>query len=188
MWESKNAPAICVSWNDAMEFCRKLTERFRGRSPKLPRVQGGQPQGVAPTYRLPTEAEWEYACRAGSTTKYCFGDDESRLGEYAWYIQNSNWRAHPVAQKKPNAWGLYDMHGNVWEWCQDWYHKDYYSNSPVHDPKGPRAGDCRVFRSSPWNLNAQVCRSSVRCSFLADAVGVDYGLGFRVCACVKALP
>lgn len=96
-------PVTNVSWHDAQEFCKRLSER------------------TGDTYRLPTEAEWEYACRAGSTGKWCFGDDESQLDEYAWYYDNSSGTVHPVAQKKPNAWGLYDMHGNVWEWCQDEY-------------------------------------------------------------------
>ena len=96
-------PVEKVSWEDAVAFCRKLSEK-EGR-----------------TYRLPTEAEWEYACRAGSQTKWSFGDDDSALKEYAWYLDNADSTTHPVAQKKPNAWGLYDMHGNVWEWCQDWY-------------------------------------------------------------------
>lgn len=109
-------PVELVSWPDAMEFCRKLSQKENQE------------------YRLPTEAEWEYACRAGSSTKWCFGDDESLLVDYAWYKKNDNGSTHAVGQKRPNAWGLYDMHGNVWEWCADWYDKDYYAKSAPHDP------------------------------------------------------
>jgi eukaryotic-like serine/threonine-protein kinase len=117
-------PVETVSWQDAMTFCERLSalpaERSAGR-----------------VYRLPTEAEWEYACRAGSTTIYSFGDSEGSLGDYAWYDSNSGSKTHPVGQKRPNAWGLYDMHGNVWEWCSDWYDGSYYASSPVDDPTGP---------------------------------------------------
>jgi formylglycine-generating enzyme required for sulfatase activity len=112
-----NNPVENVSWNDVQEFIRKLNAK----------------EGTT-AYRLPTEAEWEYACRAGSTTKYCFGNDKSQLGQYAWYEKNSDNKTHPVGQLQANAWGLYDMHGNVWEWCEDWYGEDYYSSSPSTDP------------------------------------------------------
>lgn len=103
---TEDRPVERVSWHDVQEFIRKLNEIY-------------EDDGIE--FRLPTEAEWEYACRAGTTTAYCFGDDPERLDEYAWYSNNSGGRTHRVAQKKPNAWGLYDMHGNVWEWCQDEY-------------------------------------------------------------------
>ena len=124
-------PVESVSWDDAVEFCRRLSE--------LPEEkQAGR------LYRLPTEAEWEYACRAGSTTRYYFGDDQSLLSEYAWFDDNSHRRTHPVGEKKPNSWGLYDMHGNNFEWCSDWYDMDYYANSPTEDPAGPATGSGRV--------------------------------------------
>ena len=129
--------------------------------------------------RLPTEAEWEYACRAGSTTKWCFGDSESQLGDYAWCGANSSGTTHPVGQKTPNAWGLYDMHGNVDEWCSDWYHGDYYAESPSADPTGPSSGLGRVLRGGSWFMHAGGCRSAYRDDCLPE-LG-SHGLGFRVC-------
>jgi formylglycine-generating enzyme required for sulfatase activity len=156
-------PVEQVSWEDATEFIKKLNglseERTAGRF-----------------YRLPTESEWEYACRAGSSTAYCFGEDEARLGEYAWYGANSGSKTHPVGQKAPNAWGLYDMHGNVWEWCSDWY-GDYPSGS-VRDPKGPSTGSYRVSRGGSWSLGAAHCRSANRCWIGPSLRYSD--LGFRL--------
>ena len=100
----QDCPVEQVSWDDAQEFLAKLN--------RIEEID---------TYRLPTEAEWEYACRAESTGRFCFGDDEAGLKDYAWYNNNSAGKTQPVGQLKPNAWGLYDMHGNVWEWCRDWY-------------------------------------------------------------------
>jgi len=124
-------PVENVSWDDCQKFHDKLNAKAGG--------QGGK-------FVLPTEAQWEYACRAGSTTKYCFGDDASKLGEYAWFVANSGWKPHPVGEKKPNAWGLCDMHGNVWEWCQDWQRP--YTVEEVTDPSGPASGFSRVFRGN----------------------------------------
>jgi len=137
-----NCPVESVSWDDAQEFIRKLNQ-----------VEGTE------KYRLPTEAEWEYACKAGSTTRYYFGDDEAKLGEYAWYDKNSDNKTHPVGQKKPNGWRLHDMHGNVWEWCQDWYGE--YPGS-VTDPKGPYSGDGRVLRGGSWINLEWTIRSAYR--------------------------
>ena len=154
-----DCPVDHVSWNDVQEFIRKLNQ-----------------QEGSDVYRLPTEAEWEYACRAGSTTRFCYGDDEKRLGEYAWFEENSDGRTHPVGQKKPNAWGLYDMHGNVWEWCQDWYGE--YPHGPVIDPKGPSKGSGRVLRgASAFNASWNV-RSALRTNDPPDFRG---GVaGFRI--------
>ena len=127
---------------------------------------------------MPTEAQWEYACRAGSKTRYCFGDDESKLGEYAWYDENSDDKTHPVGEKKPNAWGLYDMHGNVWEWCQDRWRHGYYKESPVDDPTGAATGSFRVFRGGSWYYPAGYCRSAYRGS-VEPRDGCD-NLGLRV--------
>jgi formylglycine-generating enzyme required for sulfatase activity len=146
-WQDDDRPVERVSWDDVAEFCSKLSalpeERQSGR-----------------VYRLPTEAEWEYACRAGSTTKYSFGDDESRLSEYGWYDDNSLSQTHPVGKKKPNAWGLYDMHGNAWEWCNDWYSD--YPKGAVANPQGPSGASYRVNRGGSWYDAAKICRSASR--------------------------
>jgi formylglycine-generating enzyme required for sulfatase activity len=137
-------PVETVSWEDAVTFCRKLS------------------QATGKTYTLPSEAQWEYACRAGSTAKWCFGSDERQLGEYAWHDANSNYQTHRVGQKRWNAWGLYDMHGNVWEWCQDWYH-DSYSGSPTDGSSWETpTGRFRVIRGGYWFFRAANCRSAGR--------------------------
>jgi formylglycine-generating enzyme required for sulfatase activity len=113
-------------------------------------------------------------CRAGSTGKYCFGDADATLGEYAWFDGNSGSKTHPVGEKKPNAWGLYDMHGNVWEWYADWHDVNYYGQSPADDPLGPSSGSSRVLRGGCWSLNASYCRSASRLN--SDAPFHFYGL------------
>ena len=161
-------PVHRVSWNDAVEFCRRLSE--------LPAEKA-----AGNVYRLPTEAEWEYACRAGTTTKYSFGDDESDLGDHAWFLENflenSGTNTHPVGRKGPNAWGLYGMHGNVLEWCQDWY-GDYPSGS-VTDPSGAKSGSDRVFRGGSWSMTPEHCRSATR--FGGFPWYRNGYFGFRVC-------
>jgi formylglycine-generating enzyme required for sulfatase activity len=158
-FKGDNRPVEQVSWNDAKEFFRKLSQR------------------TGKTFTLPTEAQWEYACRAGTTTRYSFGDDAGRLGEYAWYIGNSDSQTHPVGQKKPNAWGLYDMHGNVWEWCLDDWHGNY-NGAPVDGSRwGDGTGSYRVIRGGGWNPSAGYCRSACR---LRHAPGIRWHLnGFR---------
>ena len=128
------------------------------------------------TFRLPTEAEWEFACRAGAQTAYFFGQESNRLGDYAWFKDNASRSTQPVASKKPNAWGLYDMHGNVWEWCTDWYGE--YPSGTVTDPRGPARGSSRVLRGGCGGSFSQYCRA-------ADRGGNDpdnplHHLGFRV--------
>ncbi len=145
-FKGANYPVENVSWNDCQHFLTRLNER----------AGDGRRE-----FRLPTEAQWEYACRAGTTTRYSFGDDADPLGRYAWYRENSRKSSRPVGRKHPNAWGLYDMHGNVWEWCADWYESGYYRNSPVHDPVG-RWGSSRVFRGGSWDDAAEDCRSATR--------------------------
>ena len=140
-----NNPVERVSWNDSQSFISRLNKLDHDYA-----------------YRLPTEAEWEYASRAGSNTTYSYGNDSAQLKEYAWYVYDSNDRTHPVGQKQPNAWGLYDMHGNVWEWCQDWFDRDYYENSPNTDPQGPASGYSRILRGGSWSHDADICRSANR--------------------------
>ena len=123
------------------EDCQKFLDKLNG----LP-AAGGK-------FQLPSEAQWEYACRAGTKTRYFFGDDDSKLGENAWFASNANSKSHPVGEKKPNAWRLYDMHGNVWEWCQDWFSDKYYAASPTDDPTGPATGTSRVLRGGSWDTS-----------------------------------
>ena len=146
-FKAPKSPVEQVTWDDCQQFFDKLNRRQGNPTEK---------------FRLPTEAQWEYACRAGSRSRYCFGDGEDQLGQYAWYDKNSGNKTHPVGDKKPNAWGLYDMHGNVWEWCQDWYDGSYYGTSPTDDPAGPAMGWGRVIRGSSWDHPAEHCRSARR--------------------------
>ncbi len=157
----KNNPVECVSWNDAQEFCQRLS------------------QETGKKYQLPSEAQWEYGCRAGSTTAYYFGDNESQLGKYAWYRDNSGGKTHPVGQKKPNQWGLYDMHGNVWEWCEDNWHSNY-EGAPTDDSAWIRkTSNIFVVRGGSWNDNPYNCRSAYR-SYDDRRSDDNYNVGFRV--------
>ncbi|MFA4987330.1 MAG: SUMF1/EgtB/PvdO family nonheme iron enzyme [Candidatus Brocadiia bacterium] len=168
-YKGDNLPVDQASWDDATEFLRQLTESERKK--------GNLPQGME--YRLPTEAEWEYCCRAGSVTEYFFGDDAKMLADYAWFDVNSGDTTHPVGKKKPNAWGLHDMHGNVWEWCYDWYGDKYPPEADHHsDPMGPATGQDRVLRGGSFGNTAGYCRSARRCWNTPNSR--DYNLGFRV--------
>jgi formylglycine-generating enzyme required for sulfatase activity len=160
--EGPDYPATYVDWDDAVEFCRKLSQQ----------------EGVE--YRLPSEAQWEYVCRAGTTTAYGFGDDVSKLGQYAWFSENARKigeeYAHPVGQKLPNSWGLYDTHGNVWEWCHDWLRP--YEKDAVSDPTGPDRGATRVKRGGSFDDAAHAARSGLRSSRTPDHR--NHYIGFRV--------
>jgi len=204
---SDDLPVESVSWLDAVSFCNKMSEKDK-RTPFY-RINGtidvqvsqfiALHKDVADVggngYRLPSEAEWEYACRAGSATLFPFGDDAGKLGEHAWYSSNSQSKTHQVGQKSPNAWGLYDLLGNVWEWCADWYDYKYYASSPAADPPGPSrawdrvirggswdasAGPDRVIRGGSWGGSAGRCRPAHRGRNVPEYR--DSGLGFRVAA------
>ncbi|MDB4810102.1 formylglycine-generating enzyme family protein [bacterium] len=163
-FKGSNHPVEQVSWEDAVKFCQKLSA--------LPAEKA-----AGHVYRLPTEAEWEYACRAGTTTEYSFGYAESQFPQYAWYADNADDKTHHVGGKKPNAWGLYDMHGNVWEWCQDWYGD--YPGQAVTNPSGPTFGSIRVYRGGSWSHAAGICRSASRSR--SGPSGRNGNRGFRVC-------
>ena len=162
-------PVETVSWEDVQQFLQKLN----ASKPNPPTGHGGPMR-----FALPTEAQWEYACRAGTTTAFCFGDNPSMLTQYAWSRGNSEGRPHPVGQKKPNAWGLFDMHGSLWEWCADMYGGDYYAQSPPYDPAGPTAGSHRVNRGGSWYYHPWLCRSAYR--GLEKPTSRGASLGFRV--------
>ena len=144
--EGADRPAEYISWNDIQTFIQRLNQAA-GDS----------------LYRLPTEAEWEYACRAGTTTPWSSGDDERLLRDYAWFIDNAGIQStHRVGTKRPNSWGLHDMHGNAWEWVQNWYSSTYYSDSPAVDPQGPDSGTERVMRGGDADYSAAGVRSAKR--------------------------
>jgi len=162
MFKAAKNPVEMVTWEDCQEFLKKLNGL-------------GKEQGQ---FRLPTEAEWEWACRAGTRTRFCFGDADGVLADYAWFDANSGGTTHPVGTKKPNAWGLFDMHGNVWEWCGDWYGEDYYAKSPRYDPTGPATGSERALRGGAWIIFPAYCRSSDRGG--STPANWVHNLGFRV--------
>jgi formylglycine-generating enzyme required for sulfatase activity len=159
-------PVVGVNWNDVTAFCQWI----------------GRKEGK--TYRLPTEAEWEYACRAGTTTRFVFDEATELLDAYAWHDKNCGGMTHPVGQKKPNGWGLYDMHGNVWEWCPDGYDAAYYGGSPVIDPMGAATALNRVTRGGGWKDPDDNCRSAHRFGHVPG--GRSTFLGFRVVAQVQS--
>jgi len=175
-------PVEQVSWLDAVQFSNKLSEK-EGKKPfyeidgKDIRVPDWNGQG----YRLPTEAEWEYACRANASTptRFSFGDNMAELGLHGWFDGNSQQRTHPVGQKRPNGFGLHDMHGNVWEWCWDWHGEGYYNQSAVDDPTGPAGAANRVHRGGSLCDNPRYCRSAFRLGGFPPG-GRNFNLGFRV--------
>lgn len=164
-FKSPQRPVEMVSWEDTVAFCKKVSEL------------------TGEKYRLPTEAEWEYACRGGSDTNYYWGSDRSQMPKHAWYGENSKIMTHDVGKKKPNNWGLYDMNGNVSEWCLDFYDKFYYSHGHAHDPLNEKGETFRVHRGGSWTSIRTMITSSERDS--NTEYYHYYNLGFRV---VKEIP
>lgn len=156
-------PVDRLSWDDCQEFIEKLQCQYLDKELKL-------------KFRLPTEAEWEYACRAGTTTRFYTGNTEADLGRAGWYAKNCDLKIHPGGGKDPNSWGLYDMHGNTWEWCQDWYGP--YPTDTVTNPKGPSKGYLRVVRGGQYLIRFEGCRSSER--FKDSPANHGYQIGFRL--------
>ena len=175
-----NLSVDTVSWVDAGKYCNLLSDRaglercYDETTWKCDFSKNG--------FRLPTEAEWEYACRAGTKTAYNFGNSPSNLGESAWFgnieIGNCDNIPHPVGSKKPNRWGLFDMHGSNWEWCNDWYDDNYYKSSPRQNPKGPQTGYMRVMRGGSWINNPEFLTSARRECYVPSLNYLD--IGFRV--------
>ena len=158
-FKGNDRPVEMVSWDECLEFIEKLNAK----------------EGTA-RYRLPTEAEWEYACRAGSPAGTCFEDEEDTLSKYAWFRDNAEEQSHPVGKLKPNAWNLYDMFGNVWEWCHDWYAE--YDNGPVTDPPGPELATLKVIRGGGRSSKSKDCGSAYRVCLNPERK--SHTIGFRL--------
>jgi formylglycine-generating enzyme required for sulfatase activity len=189
LWKGALNPVDQIRWPDAGAFCNARSQ-----------AEGLQPAYDTNTwacdfnadgYRLPTEAEYEYALRAATSTEYWFGNSPEDLKRHAWFKGNSPRGTHPVGEKPPNNWGLSDMVGNVWEWCNDWYQEDYYQHSPERDPRGPATGQNRVVRGGCWNSKPDYCRSAYRYYEMPAYTDICFAkdlhgqIGFR---CVKKQP
>jgi formylglycine-generating enzyme required for sulfatase activity len=167
----RNKPVERVRYEDAVGYCSAITKRETDAG-RLP---------ARYVYRLPTEAEWEFACRAGTTNLFSFGDDSALADQYAWTLENSDGTTHPVGLKRPNPWGLYDMHGNVWEWTLDWFIDYRTSGTPAQalvDPTGPPQGKFKVFRGGSWNHTVEMARCANR-FMMAPTNGINF-VGFRI--------
>ncbi len=185
-WKGERNPVEQVRWSDAVRFCNRRSE-LEGLKPCYD-LKTWKCDFSADGYRLPTEAEWEYACRAGTTSQYYFGTSPAKLGNYAWYDKNSGGRPRPVGQKLPNLWGLYDMSGNVWQWCNDFYKVDYYTGSPKQDPRGPDTGENKVVRGGAWRFGAESCRSGFRYNESQGYSDVCFGYDIYGFRCVRRAP
>jgi formylglycine-generating enzyme required for sulfatase activity len=185
-FKGADLPVEQVTWPQAARFCNARS-RCEGLQPAYNEDTGACDFKVN-GYRLPTEAEWEYACRAGTDTDYSFGGEARKLGDFGWFADNSAQKTHPVGQKKPNPWGLFDMHGNVAEWCQDVFDKGYYKASPEKNPRGPSEGNEYVLRGGSWKSSADALRSAYRLGEnpgFSDACLARDAIGFR---CVRKAP
>jgi len=161
-----NRPVEKVTFLEASAYCSTLSQRERAAG-RLPATF---------EYRLPYEAEWEYACRAGTTNLFSFGNETTAADQFAWTAENSDATTHPIGLKRPNPWGLHDMHGNVWEWCRDWY--EGYPAAPVTDPTGPANAKGKVFKGGGWNQNIEYARSANRFG-MSPSNGIHF-VGFRL--------
>ena len=185
-FKNPDSPVERASWVSAAQYCN-MRSSLEGFTPCYD-PQTYQCDFAADGYRLPTEAEWEYACRAGTTAPWSFGAGESQLAKHAWFKTNGEKTTHPVGQKDPNPWGLYDMHGNVAEWCNDFYAQSYQHPDGTLDPTGPALGEERVLRGGSWKSSPDSCRSSARYSEPPGFADVCFGYeayGFR---CVRRAP
>ena len=181
-FKNPDNPLEQINWTDATLYCN---ERSLAEGLELCYDEETWDCNFAANgYRLPTEAEWEYACRAGTSTEYSFGNSKAKLRTYGWCVDNSSGKTHPGGRKKPNPWGLYDMHGSVAEWCNDLYTENYYSQCPEKDPRGPKEGKERILRGGSWKSSAETCRSAYRSSdpSIDDTCLASDAIGFR---CVR---
>jgi len=178
---SEDCPVVYVTWYGAVEYCNWLSEQYGYLPCYIINEKEVTCNFSADGYRLPTEVEWEYAGRGGirEDQMYAGTDNINELGNYAWYLENSRGHTCPVCQKRPNALGLYDMSGNVGEWCNDWYNEYYYRNSPATDPTGPGSGEFKVRRGGSWNDYSSVLRCSFR--YATAPEGSWRTIGFRLC-------
>ncbi|MBP7051789.1 MAG: formylglycine-generating enzyme family protein [Phycisphaerae bacterium] len=185
-WKQPKNPVESVRWSDAVKFCNARS-KLEGLEPCY-NLETWECNFDASGYRLPTEAEWECACRAGAKTAFFFGDSAAQLADYAWFDKNSGGHPQPVGQKKANAWGLYDICGNLWQWCNDFYGVDYYGQSPQQDPRGPTEGDTRVVRGGAWKFSGDNCRCGYRYNENPGYVDVCFGYDIYGFRCVRSAP
>ncbi len=185
-WKGEKNPVEQVRWSDAVRFCNKRSN-LEGFVPCYD-LESWECNFDADGYRLPTEAEWEYACRAGTQTAYFTGNNSSKLADYAWFDKNSGGHPQPVGQKQPNPWGLYDMCGNLWQWCNDFYQVDYYEESLEENPRGPKAGDSKVVRGGAWKSSADSCRAGYRYNENPGYADVCFGYDIYGFRCVRNAP